>query len=47
MFLSILTTALLIDTGFWPEVNENLTGHIHWGKNKGCDFVLDNCKIKG
>ncbi len=37
--LTIFTVALLKDTGFWDDVNENLTDPIYWGKNKGCDFV--------
>lgn len=28
---SIFTVALLKDTGFWDEVDENLTGKIFWG----------------
>jgi proprotein convertase subtilisin/kexin type 5 len=38
-FLSVFTIALLKDTGFWNEVNENLAEPIHWGKSNGCVFV--------
>ena len=38
-YLSIFTVALLKDTGFWDDVNENFSYMLHFGKNKGCDFV--------
>ncbi|EAR96682.2 leishmanolysin family protein (macronuclear) [Tetrahymena thermophila SB210] len=42
--LSIFTVALLKDTGYWDDVNENLTDPIYWGKGKGCDFFENACK---
>lgn len=30
--LSVFTIALLKDTGFYPEVNENMADNIYWGK---------------
>lgn len=42
-YLSPFTIALLRDTGFWDEVNENLSTPIFWGKNKGCDFFYSDC----
>ena len=44
--LTFFTIALLKDTGFYDDVNENLTDPIYWGKNKGCDFVTNACKSK-
>ncbi|EGR30469.1 leishmanolysin family protein, putative, partial [Ichthyophthirius multifiliis] len=41
---SIFTIALLKDTGFYPEVNENMTNNIFWGKGKGCDFLVNACQ---
>ncbi|EGR31368.1 leishmanolysin family protein, putative, partial [Ichthyophthirius multifiliis] len=41
---SIFTIALLKDTGFYPEVNENMADDIFWGKGKGCDFLENACK---
>ena len=31
------------DTGFWADVNENLTDLIYWGKGKGCNFPIQAC----
>ncbi|EGR34496.1 leishmanolysin family protein, putative, partial [Ichthyophthirius multifiliis] len=42
--LSIFTIALLKDTGFYPEVNENMADNIFWGKGKGCDFLENACQ---
>ena len=42
-YLSIFIIALLKDTGFYADVNENLSEPIFWGKNKGCDFVNLAC----
>jgi len=30
--LSVFTIALLKDTGFYPEVNENMADNVFWGK---------------
>lgn len=38
--LSFFTVALLKDTGFWADVNENLANSIYWGKGKGCSFPI-------
>ncbi|EGR27298.1 leishmanolysin family protein, putative [Ichthyophthirius multifiliis] len=42
--LSIFTIALLKDTGFYTEVNENMADNIFWGKGKGCDFLENACQ---
>ena len=42
--LSIFTVALLKDTGYWDDVNENLTDSLYWGKSKGCEFPLKACQ---
>jgi proprotein convertase subtilisin/kexin type 5 len=42
--LSIFTIALLKDTGFYSEVNENYSNPIFWGKNRGCDFLENACQ---
>ncbi|EGR26877.1 leishmanolysin family protein, putative [Ichthyophthirius multifiliis] len=42
--LSVFTIALLKDTGFYPEVNENMANNILWGKGKGCDFLENACQ---
>ncbi len=41
--LSVFTIALLKDTGFFAEVNDNMTDSIYWGKEKGCDFFMNGC----
>ncbi|EGR33995.1 leishmanolysin family protein, putative [Ichthyophthirius multifiliis] len=41
---SIFTIAALKDTGFYPEVNENMSDDIFWGKGKGCDFLEKACQ---
>ncbi|KAL4438376.1 hypothetical protein ABPG74_009415 [Tetrahymena malaccensis] len=41
--ISKFTAALLLDTGFYAEVNSNLLMPIYWGKNKGCDFFNKSC----
>jgi len=38
--LTFFTVALLKDTGYWGDVNENLTDPIYWGKGKGCNFPI-------
>lgn len=45
--LTVLTVALLKDTGYWDDVNENLTDPIYWGKGKGCNFVTQACQASG
>ena len=42
--MSIFTIALLRDSGYYAEVNENMADDFQWGKNKGCDFVQNACK---
>ncbi|EGR33806.1 leishmanolysin family protein, putative [Ichthyophthirius multifiliis] len=44
--LSMFTIALLKDTGFYSEVNENMAGQLFWGKGKGCDFLENVCQSK-
>ncbi|KAL4497780.1 hypothetical protein ABPG72_000535 [Tetrahymena utriculariae] len=44
LHLTIFTVALLKDTGYWDEVNQNLTHQVFWGYNKGCDFFLNACQ---
>lgn len=41
--LTVFTAALLRDTGYWDEVNDNLTDPIWWGKNNGCSFLEYDC----
>ncbi|EGR30430.1 leishmanolysin family protein, putative [Ichthyophthirius multifiliis] len=41
--LSVLTIALLRDTGYYTEVNENMADNLYWGKGKGCQFVILGC----
>ncbi|EGR33994.1 leishmanolysin family protein, putative, partial [Ichthyophthirius multifiliis] len=41
---SIFTIAALKDTGFYPDVNENMADQIYWGKGKGCDFLENACQ---
>lgn len=45
-YFSIFSAALLKDTGFYADVNENLVTPLFWGKGKGCDFVNNKCKSK-
>ncbi|EGR28385.1 leishmanolysin family protein, putative [Ichthyophthirius multifiliis] len=40
---SIFTIAALKDTGFYPEINDNMADQIFWGKGKGCDFFEKGC----
>jgi hypothetical protein len=35
--------ALLKDTGYYSEINENMADNLYWGKGKGCDFVTNGC----
>ncbi|KAL4438375.1 hypothetical protein ABPG74_009414 [Tetrahymena malaccensis] len=42
--VSKFTAALLLDTGYYAEINSNLLMPIYWGKNKGCDFFNKTCK---
>ncbi|KAL4464485.1 hypothetical protein ABPG72_003895 [Tetrahymena utriculariae] len=44
--LSIFTVALLKDTRYWDDVNENLSDPIYWRKDKGCDFFQYACQSK-
>ncbi|KAL4438374.1 hypothetical protein ABPG74_009413 [Tetrahymena malaccensis] len=41
--VSKFTAALLLDTGYYAEINSNLLMPIYWGKNKGCDFFNKSC----
>ena len=45
-FLSVMTVALLKDTGYWDDVNENMANPWYWGKNKGWEFVEGACTPK-
>ncbi|EGR26987.1 leishmanolysin family protein, putative [Ichthyophthirius multifiliis] len=40
---SIFTIALLKDTGYYQEVNQNLSSELQWGKGKGCEFLTQVC----
>ncbi|KAL4472693.1 hypothetical protein ABPG74_018642 [Tetrahymena malaccensis] len=42
--ISQFTAALLLDTGFYAEVNSNFLMPIQQGKNQGCDFFNKSCK---
>ncbi|EGR28964.1 leishmanolysin family protein, putative [Ichthyophthirius multifiliis] len=44
--LSVHTIALLKDTGYFAEVNENMADNLYWGKGKGCSFVMEGCYSK-
>ncbi|KAL4486019.1 hypothetical protein ABPG72_003953 [Tetrahymena utriculariae] len=41
--ISEFTAALLLDTGYYAEINTNLLMPIFWGKNQGCDFFNKSC----
>ncbi|EGR29081.1 leishmanolysin family protein, putative, partial [Ichthyophthirius multifiliis] len=41
--VSVFTIALLRDSGFYAEVNESMAEDIQWGRNRGCEFVLQFC----
>ncbi|KAL4438373.1 hypothetical protein ABPG74_009412 [Tetrahymena malaccensis] len=43
--ISEFTAALLLDTGYYAEINTNFLMPIYWGKNKGCDFFHNTCKF--
>ncbi|KAL4480967.1 hypothetical protein ABPG72_014435 [Tetrahymena utriculariae] len=40
---SQFTTALLRDTGYFQEVNDNLVKFSGWGLNQGCLFIQNTC----
>ena len=40
----MFTVALLRDTGFYQDINENFANSIYWGRNRGCDFFTNACK---
>ncbi|EGR30952.1 leishmanolysin family protein, putative, partial [Ichthyophthirius multifiliis] len=42
--LTQFTIALLKDTGFYEDVNENMATYSFWGYNKGCTFIKEACK---
>ena len=44
--LSILTIAVLKDTQFYTDVNENLAYPFSWGKGKGNKFLTYPISIK-
>ncbi|KAL4438377.1 hypothetical protein ABPG74_009416 [Tetrahymena malaccensis] len=44
--ISEFTAALLLDTGYFAEINSNLLMPIYWGKNKGCDFFNNSCNTQ-
>lgn len=37
--VSIFTTALLKDTGFYADINDNFTSELTYFKDKGCDLT--------
>lgn len=39
--LSVFTISLLKDSGYFEDVNENLSFSITWGKSKGCAFIMN------
>lgn len=41
--ITYFTVALLKDTGYWNDVNENFIQKFYWGLNKGCDFPIKAC----
>ncbi|KAL4486495.1 hypothetical protein ABPG72_018449 [Tetrahymena utriculariae] len=41
--ISTFTAALLLDTGYYAQINTNLLMPIYWGKNKGCDIFNKSC----
>lgn len=41
--LTKFTAAILRDTGYWDEVNDNVTSPTWWGKNAGCSFLTYDC----
>jgi len=43
--ISVFTIALLKDTGFYADVNENIAFPITWGKSKGCPFVMNTTSM--
>ncbi|EGR30810.1 leishmanolysin family protein, putative [Ichthyophthirius multifiliis] len=44
-FISIFTSALLRDTGFYQEINDNFVyDKMRWGNQKGCDFFNNTCR---
>ncbi|EAR96056.1 leishmanolysin family protein (macronuclear) [Tetrahymena thermophila SB210] len=42
-YLSVFTIALLKDTGFYSQVNDSMADQYFYGKDAGCDFVLQEC----
>ncbi|EWS75215.1 leishmanolysin family protein (macronuclear) [Tetrahymena thermophila SB210] len=41
--ISEFTAALLVDTGFYAEINSNMVEKGYWGRGKGCDFINKSC----
>ncbi|KAL4503914.1 hypothetical protein ABPG72_022544 [Tetrahymena utriculariae] len=41
--ISEFTAALLVDTGFYAEINSNMLEKGYWGRGKGCDFIYKSC----
>jgi proprotein convertase subtilisin/kexin type 5 len=41
--MTVFTAALLRDTNYWDEVNDNMTDAMWWGRNKGCTFLTYDC----
>ncbi|KAL4488340.1 hypothetical protein ABPG72_019190 [Tetrahymena utriculariae] len=41
--ISEFTASLLLDTGFYAEINTNMVEQTYWGKDKGCDFITQSC----
>ena len=40
----MFTVALLKDTGYYQDINENFSSNIYWGKGRGCDFYNNVCR---
>ena len=40
---SSLDLAVLKDTGWWTDVNEDFADNIIWGKGEGCAFLTGDC----
>jgi hypothetical protein len=40
------TAALLMDTGYYHSINQNMVEESFYGKGAGCDFVMKDCDSK-
>jgi len=39
----MFTIALLKDTNWYAEINEDMADPLVWGKDKGCTFLHGSC----